>query len=87
MRDALLLEEQDTLAWYASSGRARRGFCKRCGASLFWDLLKDDGICIAAGSLDSPTGLKTIRHIYVDDAGDYYTIDDGLDRWPGSMAP
>ena len=30
---------------------------------------------IAAGTLDAPTGLKTVLQIYVDHAGDYYEID------------
>ena len=33
---------------------------------------------ISAGCLDTPTGLKTTRHIYVDHASDYYEIADGL---------
>ena len=35
-------------------------------------------ISITAGSLDSPTGLKLDRHIYVADKGDYYEIADGV---------
>jgi hypothetical protein len=28
--------------------------------------------------LDQPTGLATAAHVFVEDAGDYYTIADGL---------
>ena len=39
---------------------------------------------IAAGTLDPPTGLRTVAHTYVADAGDYYTIADGLKTYPGT---
>jgi hypothetical protein len=66
------------LAWYRSSGTAERGFCRICGSSLFWRRLGADRIDVAAGTLDSPTGAKLARHIFVTDKGDYYTIADGL---------
>ena len=31
-----------------------------------------------AGTLDQPTGLALAMHVFVDDAGDYYRIADGL---------
>ncbi|MBP0129127.1 MAG: GFA family protein, partial [Nitrospira sp.] len=32
---ALTVEDERSLAWYRSSERARRGFCRECGSSLF----------------------------------------------------
>jgi hypothetical protein len=58
-----------------SDAHARRGFCGECGSSLFWDAPDRETICIAAGTLDEPTGLKTIRQIYTAQAGDYYEVD------------
>ena len=37
------------LKWFVSSKLARRGFCGKCGSSLFWQRFKGDGISIAAG--------------------------------------
>ncbi len=73
------------LKWYQSSDHARRGFCKECGASLFWEPLSKDYTCIAAGTLDTPTGLTTVRHIFIADAGDYYHLNDNLEKLPGGM--
>lgn len=81
----LTLTGRPNLKWYRSSSFARRGFCKRCGSSLFWQRLKSPTISIAAGTLDAPTGLKTVRHIFVADIGDYYKIADRLERLPGTM--
>lgn len=77
-RDDLILTSAGTLQWYASSSSARRGFCGRCGASLFWDPIGEGRISIMAGTLDSPTGLLAKGHIFVAEAGDYYRIEDGL---------
>ena len=36
-REALRFSREDGLRWYASSERAQRGFCGKCGASLFYE--------------------------------------------------
>lgn len=79
----LVLVESGGLSWYESSPTARRGFCRTCGASLFWKPVSGGWISIMAGTLDSPTGLETVAHIFVDDAGDYYEINDDLPRSSG----
>ncbi|MGH8502133.1 MAG: GFA family protein [Gammaproteobacteria bacterium] len=73
------------LKWYASSDKARRGFCSRCGSSLFWDEYGTDLLRIAAGALDQPTGLQTTTHIYIDDRGDYYVLADDLEKRPHGL--
>lgn len=81
IQSALTFENDDTLAWYDSSPQARRGFCSRCGSSLFWEGRERDEIDILAGSLDAPTGLTMTDHIFVADKGDYYEIADGLPQY------
>jgi hypothetical protein len=78
----------ETLTWYVSSAEAKRGFCNRCGGNLFWQPTPAAStaptISIMAGTLDTPTGLRTIRHIFVADKSDYYDIDDGVPASPQS---
>ena len=74
-KESLHVIEPRGLKWYSASDFARRGFCGECGASLFWERLAGDSISIAAGALDPPTGLVTTLQIFVDSAGDYYSID------------
>ncbi len=81
-RADLVLTEDRGLKWYRSSEIARRGFCRDCGASLFWERLGGDQVAVAAGCIDPPSGLKTIRHIFAADKGDYYEIADELERFP-----
>ncbi|NBR40095.1 MAG: GFA family protein [Alphaproteobacteria bacterium] len=70
----LIFLRKDGLKWYRSSAMAKRGFCEHCGASLFWKEDESNRTEVAAGALDAPTGLKTEKHIYVADKGDYYQI-------------
>jgi hypothetical protein len=78
-REDLVLLEQAGLRWIdspRSDAGARRGFCARCGSSLFWDAPDRPTVSIAAGTLDAPTGLKTVAHWFVSQAGDYYELPD-----------
>jgi hypothetical protein len=77
----------ESLRWFRSSEMARRGFCGICGSSLFFDKDGRDFVAIAAGTLDRPTGLSTVRHIFTAERADYYEITDGLEQLPGSMLP
>lgn len=86
-RDDLVLVEDGGLQWYRSSEGARRGFCARCGSSLLWERIDAPTVSISAGSLDQPTGLRTIRHAFVADKADYYAITDGLEQLPGTSLP
>lgn len=67
-----------TPSWYEASPLAKRGFCPVCGSFLFWKGHDEDEIAVAMGALDSPTGLRLERHIFVEDKGDYYDLTDGL---------
>ena len=78
--DEFKFTDETGLQWYRSSDHSRRGFCSKCGSMLFFATDGDGRISISAGSLNKPTGLAMAAHIFVDDKGDYYTIDDGLEQ-------
>jgi hypothetical protein len=84
---ALDLPEEGSLAWYASSPAARRGFCRDCGSALFWQRTKDGAVAIVAGSLDRSEGLRLARHIFVAGKPDFDEINDGLPQSDGYPAP
>jgi len=86
LRSDLRLAADRGLRWIESpdsEAHARRGFCAECGSSLFWDAPERETISIAAGTLDPPTGLRSVAHVYAADAGDYYELDPGLPRFEG----
>jgi hypothetical protein len=72
----LRLLAEGGLGWYASSAGARRGFCSRCGSTLFWQGAGRDYLSIAAGTLDDSSGLQVACHIFTADKGGYYEITD-----------
>ena len=79
-RESLTIKGDEAVAWYRSSEKVRRGFCRICGSSLFWDPLGRDKIAVAMGAFEAPTGTRLAMHIFTADKGDYYDIADGLPK-------
>jgi hypothetical protein len=77
-RAAVTVHGSENVAWYRSSEKARRGFCAKCGSSLFWDPIGKDWTGIAMGAFDKPTNTRLHIHVNVADKGDYYDITDDL---------
>lgn len=85
LRSALTVSGLESLSWFHSSEKVRRGFCSVCGASLFFDPTdreKHDWVGVSMGAFDTPTRTKMALHIFVAEKGDYYQIDDGLPQNP-----
>jgi len=70
-----------TLRWFKSSKSAKRGFCNKCGASIFFKFNKSNTTSISAGMFDGKTGLKTVRNIFVGTKSDFYKISDKLPKF------
>ena len=79
-KSALTVQGEAQVGWYQSSPKVRRGFCTRCGSTLFWDPIFKDMIAVAMGLFDQPTGTHIAKHIFVAHKGDYYVIADGLEQ-------
>ena len=80
--DQIAFTADKTLAWYQSSPKAERGFCNRCGSSLFWRHDDDDGrVSVMSGTIDGATGLTSDKHIFIATKGDYYTIADDVPQF------
>jgi len=70
-----------TLKWFKSSKRAKRGFCNKCGASLFFKIIGAKTISIAAGMFNRPVKLKTTMNIFVKGKSDYYKLDSSMPKF------
>ena len=79
-KDVILLKKR-TLKWFRSSKKAKRGFCNRCGASMFFKWLESENINIAAGMFKNPTKLKTKMNIFIKGKLDYYKLDNKLPKF------
>ncbi|WP_416306978.1 GFA family protein [Neptunicella sp. SCSIO 80796] len=84
LKSNITITRDKGLSWYKISDTAQRGFCRECGSGLFWDNIEQNTLGIIAGSLDSPTNLKTIGHIFVEDKSDFYEITDNIQQFKGS---
>jgi len=68
------IEDPDSLLrWFFPVPEAGYGFCSRCGSSLFWQSTANPARrSICAGTLNTPTGLRTTRVIWTSEASDYH---------------
>ena len=81
------IENAENITWFRASSAAERGFCSACGSHLFWRSSTDDKMAILAASIDEPTGLRLVGHIFVEDKADYDKITDGLPQFTGYDTP
>ena len=70
-----------TLKWFTSSKRAKRGFCNKCGASLFFKVIDSNLLYISAGMFNGPTKLKTTMNVFVKGKSDYYKLNNRLPKF------
>ena len=66
--------KKTTLKWFRSSKIAKRGFCSKCGASIFYKRLDEKKISISAGILKNPTNINTYANIFIKGKMDYYKL-------------
>jgi hypothetical protein len=75
------LIKKSTLKWFRSSKRAKRGFCNKCGASIFFKSIGTKNIHIAAGMFNKPVKLKTIMNIFIKGKLEYYKLDHNIPKF------
>ena len=78
LKKNIIFKTKKTLRWYISSKLAKRGFCNKCGASIFFKRNNSKNISISAGLFKNPTNLSTKANIFISNKRDYYVIKDKL---------
>ena len=73
--------KKKTLKWFRSSKGAKRGFCNKCGASMFFRSIGSKDIHISAGMFDKPVKLKTEMNIFLKNNLEYYKLDNRLPKF------
>ena len=67
------------LTWYRSSARSERGFCGRCGSTLFFRSSAAPGeLHIAAANVDTGLDRAPSAHIFVEQKAPWITLPDDL---------
>jgi hypothetical protein len=75
-RTLLEVRGAESIAWFQSSDKVRRGTCSKCGSTLFWEPTLEgyQWTAVAMGCLDTPLQVKIAKHTFVASKGDYYEI-------------
>lgn len=87
MQDGVTFDVADGLAWYTSSEHGERGFCNRCGSSLFWRRQGGgNDVAINVSALPDDHGQQIFEHIWVDDKPGFYDFADSAPRKTAAQA-
>jgi hypothetical protein len=81
--DIAIADPQSLLRWYASTPGAGRGFCSRCGSTLFFRSLQWPGeLHVTHASLHGPADRAPQAHAYWNTHVNWVSLDpgDGLKR-------
>ena len=79
--DVTIDDVSGLLTWFFPVEDAGYAFCRRCGSSLFWEGRSTPGwLAICAGTLEPPTGLRTVEAWWVSEASDYHDRPDLPER-------
>jgi len=69
-------------ACFAATAGVKRGFCRDCGAPLFYENRNfPENIYIQIGSFDDPESLPPDRHTWVAERISWHEIGDGLKQY------
>ena len=70
------------VGWVQSSPGLRRGFCTRCGTTLFSERAAANAIGLTHGSLDDPDAFPPSEHIWTSAKQAWVTIDPAVRQYP-----
>ena len=82
---ALTVTGDADITWYRASEFASRGFCQQCGSLLFWKKDDSDYTSVMAGCVNGDTDVPVVAHIFVDEKGDYYELNDDVPVYSGTV--
>lgn len=85
--DGVTVQDGEALVWFASSTEGERGFCGRCGSSLFW---RDPGNprdwAVNVHTLGDGHGETIRSHIWIEDKPGFYDFADDAPRLTAAQA-
>lgn len=74
-------DPKNKLAWYASSNEAQRGFCSKCGSSLFFKSIRWPGeLHIIRVAFTDPIDRQPQVHAYYDTHVNWFSVNDDLPK-------
>jgi len=79
-------QTQDGLTWFRSSDWAERGFCNRCGTSLFYRLVADkEKLSVCAGAIENlPDETPLTKEYFIDEKPGFYNFEGERQKLTGA---
>ncbi len=65
---------EEYLQIFDSSEWAERGFCRKCGSSLFYRLKDGSGYHVSVDAIDGLPEVKLAHEVFIDEKPAYYTF-------------
>ena len=79
-----ITNDEDMLTWFDSSAGAQRGFCGKCGSSLFFRSERWSGeLHIALACVDEPIDRQPHANVFFDEHVDWMPVDNALKQVDG----
>ena len=77
-------EGEDSIAIFASSKWAERGFCKSCGSHLFYRLKGSGQYFMPAGLFADAAAFEFDRQVFIDEKPKYYEFANETSKMTGA---
>ena len=79
-----ILDPKEHLCWYASSADSERGFCDRCGSTLFFRSERWPGeLHIVLANVAGEIDREPTSHVHWDTHAAWCAVNDDLEKRPG----
>jgi len=78
------IKNESSITRYQSSEWAERGFCSKCGTSLFYYLKPADQYHFPVGLLEDELQFKFSHQIFIDEKPEYYSFSNETENMTGS---
>ncbi len=72
--ERVTFEGEENVVRFQSSEWAERGFCKKCGTSLFYFLKPNQSYTMSVGAFDDVTPFKLTSEIFIDQKPANYSL-------------
>lgn len=82
--DTVKFEDETELGIYPSSEWAERGFCKKCGTSLFYRMRSKADYHVSTEAFDDTSDFKLVSEIFIDEKPAHYAFANDTKKMTGA---
>ncbi|MCY6380454.1 GFA family protein [Hoeflea prorocentri] len=83
--DSVVIESGDDLERYGSSEWGERGFCRKCGASLFWNMKGHGAYQVSLAAFETRPDVRFTSEIFIDEKPHCYDFANDTEKLTGEQ--